>query len=212
MVWFFELKNERIELQKSLRLISHTWQHWLWISLRTAAQTVDLQDKSRLVWLFRCCILFDFVYLGIIKWTNRSVVLWTESFALWVRIFLCSLMRFFLLKRKKKNCISKIFQMFVVVFRHWASAELFVIDFWSFFVGCLRWSKLADMALTCRVQYLNDCDPFEYLTHYPEPPRPPVHTFSCTLPLVNQIAAVHRLLKAPHRVSFIHNFLTNGGL
>lgn len=57
------------------------------------------------------------------------------------------------------------------------------------------------MALTCRVQYLNDCDPFEYLTHYPEPPRPPVHTFSCTLPLVNQIAAVHRLLKAPHRVS-----------
>lgn len=59
------------------------------------------------------------------------------------------------------------------------------------------------MALTCRVQYLNDCDPFEYLTHYPEPPRPPVHTFSCSLPLVNQIAAVHRLLKAPHRVSAI---------
>ncbi|XKL64143.1 hypothetical protein PGB90_004229 [Kerria lacca] len=56
------------------------------------------------------------------------------------------------------------------------------------------------MALTCRVQYLNDCDPFEYLTHYPEPPRPPVHTFSCTLPLINQIAAVHRLLRAPHRL------------
>lgn len=57
------------------------------------------------------------------------------------------------------------------------------------------------MTLTCRVMYLNDCDPFEYHTHYPEPPRPPVHTFSCTLPLINQIAAVHRLLKAPHRVS-----------
>lgn len=56
------------------------------------------------------------------------------------------------------------------------------------------------MTLTCRVMYLNDCDPFEYHTHYPEPPRPPVHTFSCTLPLINQIAAVHRLLKAPHRL------------
>ncbi|KAK9496797.1 hypothetical protein O3M35_012990 [Rhynocoris fuscipes] len=57
------------------------------------------------------------------------------------------------------------------------------------------------MALTCRVQYLNDIDPFEYTSNFPEPPRPPVHTFSCTLPLINQVAAVHRLLKAPHRVS-----------
>jgi len=56
-------------------------------------------------------------------------------------------------------------------------------------------------ALTCRVQYLNDIDPFAYTTNFPEPPRPPVHTFSATLPLINQLAAVHRLLKAPHRVS-----------
>ncbi|XP_054276971.1 FH1/FH2 domain-containing protein 3 isoform X2 [Macrosteles quadrilineatus] len=56
------------------------------------------------------------------------------------------------------------------------------------------------MALTCRVQYLNDIDPFAYTTNFPEPPRPPVHTFSCSLPLINQIAAVHRLLRAPHRL------------
>lgn len=56
-------------------------------------------------------------------------------------------------------------------------------------------------ALTCRVQYLNDIDPFAYTTNFPEPPRPPVHTFSATLPLINQLAAVHKLLRAPHRVS-----------
>ncbi|KAF7418526.1 FH1/FH2 domain-containing protein 3 isoform X3 [Vespula maculifrons] len=55
------------------------------------------------------------------------------------------------------------------------------------------------MSLTCRVQYLNDVDPFAYASSYPEPPRPPVHTFSATLPLINQLAAVHRLLRAPHR-------------
>ncbi|KAG8323133.1 hypothetical protein J6590_009780 [Homalodisca vitripennis] len=59
------------------------------------------------------------------------------------------------------------------------------------------------MALTCRVQYLNDIDPFAYTTNFPEPPRPPVHTFSCSLPLINQIAAVHRLLRAPHRCSVV---------
>ncbi|KOX72605.1 FH1/FH2 domain-containing protein 3, partial [Melipona quadrifasciata] len=58
-----------------------------------------------------------------------------------------------------------------------------------------------EMSLTCRVQYLNDVDPFAYASSYPEPPRPPVHTFSATLPLINQLAAVHRLLRAPHRVS-----------
>ncbi|KZC14194.1 FH1/FH2 domain-containing protein 3, partial [Dufourea novaeangliae] len=52
------------------------------------------------------------------------------------------------------------------------------------------------------IPYLNDVDPFAYASSYPEPPRPPVHTFSATLPLINQLAAVHRLLRAPHRVSF----------
>lgn len=58
------------------------------------------------------------------------------------------------------------------------------------------------MSLTCRVQYLNDIDPFAYTTNFPEPPRPPLHTFSVTLPLINQLAAIHRLLRSPHRVSF----------
>ncbi|KAH1010671.1 hypothetical protein HUJ05_004928 [Dendroctonus ponderosae] len=57
------------------------------------------------------------------------------------------------------------------------------------------------MSLTCRVQYLNDIDPFSYTTNYPDPARPPLHTFSVTLPLINQLAAVHRILKSPHRVT-----------
>ncbi|XP_024946299.1 uncharacterized protein LOC107273227 isoform X3 [Cephus cinctus] len=63
-----------------------------------------------------------------------------------------------------------------------------------------RFSNGPNMSLTCRVQYLNDVDPFAYASSYPEPPRPPVHTFSATLPLINQLAAVHRLLRAPHRL------------
>lgn len=53
---------------------------------------------------------------------------------------------------------------------------------------------------TCQVQYLNDVDPFTYATLYPDV-NPPDHIFSATLPLINQLAAVHRLLRAPHRVS-----------
>jgi len=56
------------------------------------------------------------------------------------------------------------------------------------------------MFFTCQVQYLNDVDPFSYPTLYPDD-DPPNHTFSVTLPLINQLAAVHRLLRAPHRVS-----------
>ncbi|KAF5302687.1 hypothetical protein FQA39_LY10183 [Lamprigera yunnana] len=56
------------------------------------------------------------------------------------------------------------------------------------------------MSLTCRVQYLNDIDPFSYTTNFPDPPTPPLHTFSVTLPLINQLAAVHKLLCAPHRL------------
>ncbi|KAJ8980805.1 hypothetical protein NQ317_016172 [Molorchus minor] len=59
------------------------------------------------------------------------------------------------------------------------------------------------MSLTCRVQYLNDIDPFSYTTNFPDPPRPPLHTFSVTLPLINQLAAIHRLLKSPHRCDSI---------
>ncbi|KAG6443145.1 hypothetical protein O3G_MSEX002728 [Manduca sexta] len=54
-------------------------------------------------------------------------------------------------------------------------------------------------SFVCRVQYLNDLDPFmEYNVR--EPPRPLYHTFNTTIPLSYQIAAVHRLLQAPHRL------------
>ncbi|KAH9409610.1 Formin Homology 2 Domain [Tyrophagus putrescentiae] len=56
-------------------------------------------------------------------------------------------------------------------------------------------------SLTCKVQYLNDVDPFSTTTKFPEPARAPTFTFNVNIPLINQIAAVHRLLKAPHRVS-----------
>uniref|UniRef100_A0A673NCZ5 FHOD1 N-terminal GTPase-binding domain-containing protein n=1 Tax=Sinocyclocheilus rhinocerous TaxID=307959 RepID=A0A673NCZ5_9TELE len=53
--------------------------------------------------------------------------------------------------------------------------------------------------LACRVQFLDDTDPFNS-TNFPEPTRPPQFTFREDIPLINQIAGVHRLLKAPHKV------------
>ena len=52
----------------------------------------------------------------------------------------------------------------------------------------------------CRVQYLDDTDPFSS-TNFPEPTRPPTYTFLTNVSLINQIAGVKRLLKAPHKVS-----------
>ncbi|XP_027866250.1 FH1/FH2 domain-containing protein 3 isoform X4 [Xiphophorus couchianus] len=52
--------------------------------------------------------------------------------------------------------------------------------------------------LTCRVQFLDDTDPFNS-TNFPEPTRPPLYTFREDIPLINQVAGVHRLLKAPHK-------------
>ncbi|XP_059423499.1 FH1/FH2 domain-containing protein 3 isoform X3 [Carassius carassius] len=51
----------------------------------------------------------------------------------------------------------------------------------------------------CRVQFLDDTDPFNS-TNFPEPTRPPHFTFREDIPLINQIAGVHRLLKAPHKL------------
>ncbi|KAM8825680.1 FH1/FH2 domain-containing protein 3 isoform 1-T1 [Synchiropus picturatus] len=51
----------------------------------------------------------------------------------------------------------------------------------------------------CRVQFLDDTDPFNS-TNFPEPTRPPLYTFIEDIPLINQVAGVHRLLKAPHKV------------
>uniref|UniRef100_A0A3Q3LMH9 FHOD1 N-terminal GTPase-binding domain-containing protein n=1 Tax=Labrus bergylta TaxID=56723 RepID=A0A3Q3LMH9_9LABR len=50
-----------------------------------------------------------------------------------------------------------------------------------------------------RVQFLDDTDPFNS-TNFPEPTRPPLYTFREDIPLINQIAGVHRLLKAPQKV------------
>uniref|UniRef100_A0A673XZM7 Formin homology 2 domain containing 3 n=1 Tax=Salmo trutta TaxID=8032 RepID=A0A673XZM7_SALTR len=49
------------------------------------------------------------------------------------------------------------------------------------------------------VQFLDDTDPFNS-TNFPEPTRPPQYTFREDIPLINQIAGVHRLLKAPHKL------------
>uniref|UniRef100_A0A8C6KI61 Formin homology 2 domain containing 3 n=1 Tax=Nothobranchius furzeri TaxID=105023 RepID=A0A8C6KI61_NOTFU len=51
---------------------------------------------------------------------------------------------------------------------------------------------------SAKVQFLDDTDPFNS-TNFPEPTRPPLFTFREDLPLINQIAGVHRLLKAPHK-------------
>ncbi|XP_038142751.1 FH1/FH2 domain-containing protein 3 isoform X5 [Cyprinodon tularosa] len=51
----------------------------------------------------------------------------------------------------------------------------------------------------CRVQFLDDTDPFNS-TNFPEPTRPPLYTFREDIPLINQLAGVHRLLRAPHKL------------
>lgn len=53
--------------------------------------------------------------------------------------------------------------------------------------------------ITCRVQYLEDTDPF-VCTNFPEPRRPPPHNFYENIPLSEQIAGVHKLLEAPLKV------------
>jgi len=53
--------------------------------------------------------------------------------------------------------------------------------------------------MQCRVQYLNDTDPFNCAT-FPEPARPVVYTFLTDMPLVNQLVSLKRLLGAPHYV------------
>ncbi|CAN2389333.1 formin homology 2 domain containing 1 [Pristimantis euphronides] len=50
--------------------------------------------------------------------------------------------------------------------------------------------------IPCRVQYLDDVDPF-VCTNFPEPRRPPVHNFPETAPLIEQLPALHKLLEAP---------------
>ncbi|XP_065608916.1 FH1/FH2 domain-containing protein 3 isoform X5 [Cyrtonyx montezumae] len=53
--------------------------------------------------------------------------------------------------------------------------------------------------LVCRVQFLDDTDPFNS-TNFPEPTRPPLFTFREDIPLGTQLAGVHRLLRAPQKL------------
>lgn len=71
-------------------------------------------------------------------------------------------------------------------------------------VGAMR--EYGAESFVCRVQYLNDLDPFMECS-VREPPRPLYHTFNSTIPLSYQIAAVHRLLQAPHRVSLSYQII-----
>lgn len=54
--------------------------------------------------------------------------------------------------------------------------------------------------LHCRVQYLDDIDPFSSTTNLPEPTRPPKYTFINNISLSDQIPGVHRILSPPHQV------------
>ena len=53
--------------------------------------------------------------------------------------------------------------------------------------------------ITCRVQYLNDSQPFN-TTNFPEPPVPLKYPFLVNVNLGAQIHSVHHLLNAPLQV------------
>lgn len=61
-------------------------------------------------------------------------------------------------------------------------------------------STSSDMApIVCRVQYLDDSDPF-ICTNLPEPRRPPTVALEEDVPLSEQVAGIHKLLEAPLKV------------
>ncbi|XP_068446833.1 FH1/FH2 domain-containing protein 1 [Clinocottus analis] len=51
-------------------------------------------------------------------------------------------------------------------------------------------------SVVCRVQFLEDSDPF-ICTNFPEPRRPPTVSVEEDLPLSEQLAGIHKLLEAP---------------
>ena len=53
--------------------------------------------------------------------------------------------------------------------------------------------------LQCRVQFLDDTDPFSSV-NLPEPARPPSFTFLTSTVLSNQLSSVQKVLNAPHKV------------
>ena len=54
--------------------------------------------------------------------------------------------------------------------------------------------------LQCRIQFLDDIDPFSN-ANLPEPARPPSFTFLKSTVLSNQLTSVHKLLNVPHKVN-----------
>lgn len=58
---------------------------------------------------------------------------------------------------------------------------------------------MAMASIVCRVQYLEDSDPF-ICTNFPEPRRPPTVNLEENLPLSEQIAGIHKLLEPPLKV------------
>ncbi|CAG0882676.1 unnamed protein product [Darwinula stevensoni] len=53
----------------------------------------------------------------------------------------------------------------------------------------------------CKVQFLNDLDPFSYGINSLEPLEAPEFSFNIHVPLMNQIPALMKVLRAPHNVS-----------
>ncbi|XP_060103815.1 FH1/FH2 domain-containing protein 3 isoform X3 [Heteronotia binoei] len=58
---------------------------------------------------------------------------------------------------------------------------------------------MAAATLACRVQFVDDTEPFSS-TSFPEPSRPPLYAFRRDLPLSTQLPGLHRLLRAPHKL------------
>ncbi|UJR23120.1 hypothetical protein I4U23_026141 [Adineta vaga] len=54
--------------------------------------------------------------------------------------------------------------------------------------------------LLCRIQYLDDIDPFSSV-NLPEPARPPSFVFLTSTVLSNQLHSVHKALNAPHNIT-----------
>ncbi|CAF3773395.1 unnamed protein product [Rotaria socialis] len=61
-------------------------------------------------------------------------------------------------------------------------------------------SNPSSSTLQCRIQFLDDIDPFSSV-NLPEPARPPSFTFLTSTVLSNQLHSVHKILDAPHKIS-----------